>query len=102
MRIPTGAKRREQAKIERNERLQQWHPFFCLLPRVIGDELVWLETVLRKCRWDGYGYNREWIKEYRIPYANQLGPHADNVRTLECHYVPNKNVWVKKSEESVK
>lgn len=59
----------KQIVAEKEEaRLQQWHPFFCLRPRRIGRECVWLETVLRKGRLSEYGYNSpEWYFEFRLP-----------------------------------
>lgn len=52
---------------EKKERLSNWHPFFCLLPRKIADhDCRWLEYVERKGKpsyspYDGYS----WAWEYR-------------------------------------
>jgi len=35
-------------KIENDEKLKQWHDYFCLLPRTIDDVVVWMETVQRR------------------------------------------------------
>jgi hypothetical protein len=50
----------------KTQRLMQWHPFFCLLPRRVGDQCVWLETIQRKGRQGYCGYTLEWYFEYRL------------------------------------
>jgi hypothetical protein len=53
---------------QEQERLTQWHPFFCLWPRRCGKICVWLETIERKGvqRWDDYG-GPSWSWSYRTP-----------------------------------
>jgi hypothetical protein len=63
---PSLAERAIMRAQRRNEYLEQWHPFFCLLPRRIGRECVWLEWIQRKGRQGYCGYSLEWFFEYRI------------------------------------
>lgn len=63
---PTRAERTLVRETEQREYLTQWHPFFCLLPRRVGHECVWLETIQRKGRQDYSGYNLVWFFEYRF------------------------------------
>lgn len=77
MRFKVGATRAERAIKKNTERecyLTQWHAFFCLIPRRVGDEIVWLEVVLRKGRFEqGYGYSSDrWEWEYRIPMTSLI------------------------------
>lgn len=37
---------------ERKDRLETWHPFFCLIPRKVADhDCRWLETIERRGHW---------------------------------------------------
>lgn len=72
MRFKVGPTSAEQIEAEKHltteqERLNQWHPHYCLFPRRIGHLLVWLEYVERKRvqEWTGYYYG--WAWEYRTP-----------------------------------
>ena len=63
---PSLSERQIKRANERDARLQQWHPFFCLLPRRIGHTCYWLEWVQRKGRQGYCGYTLEWYFEYRV------------------------------------
>ena len=63
---PSMAERLILRERARSMRLEQWHDFYCLLPRRIGHQCVWLETVQRKGRQGYCGYTLEWHFEYRI------------------------------------
>jgi hypothetical protein len=56
----------------REDRLTDWHLHFCLLPRKVGSERVWLETVERKGKpwasWHESGYDWE--------YRERLAPEV--------------------------
>ena len=39
---------RHETKEQRENRLSQWHPFFCLRPRVVGEYTYWLQTIYRR------------------------------------------------------
>lgn len=43
-----------------------WHNKFLWIPRVIGDELVWLETVDRMEGWREDGFQIDFYWEYRL------------------------------------
>jgi hypothetical protein len=49
------------------ERINQWHPHFCVWPRRVGHLLVWLELVERKRVEEWYGYTKRWVWYYRTP-----------------------------------
>jgi hypothetical protein len=69
MKFNCGPSLAERAILHANSRtmrLQQWHPFFCLLPRRVGHQCVWLETIQRKGRQGYCGYTLEWYFEYRL------------------------------------
>lgn len=60
-------------ELKRERYLTQWHPFFCLIPRRVGDEIVWLEHVQRKGRWhEGWYDPGYWEWEYRIPIITRF------------------------------
>lgn len=62
---------RDQRK---HARLSQWHPFFALIPRRIGqNHCVWLEWIRRKGRYcdDGY-HGGSWDFEYRLSLDREM------------------------------
>jgi hypothetical protein len=63
---PTWAERTLVRETARRKYLTQWHPFFCLLPRRVGNQCVWLEYIQRKGRQDYKGYHLSWYFEYRF------------------------------------
>lgn len=67
---------------ERTEELYaqrtQWHPFFCLLPRRVGTQCVWLETIRRKGRLEDCGYSTRWYYEYRLSLQRELNTDDTN------------------------
>lgn len=69
---PSWAERIIVKEQSRRAYLTQWHPFFCLLPRRIGNECVWFETIQRKGRRDYCGYNLRWYFEYRFNPIEEL------------------------------
>lgn len=72
--IPRHERRAARAKAE-FDRLSQWHPFFALLPRRIGqDRCVWLEWIQRKGSWsDGWYYGGQWSWTYRLSRIREAG-----------------------------
>jgi hypothetical protein len=71
--LPRDERRALAWESERN-RLEQWHPFFCLLPRRLGGSTtcVWLEWIRRKGHYED-GYNgRGWVFEYRPALNDSL------------------------------
>lgn len=70
---PSAAERAIVNRAKRDAYLEQWHPFFCILPRRIGHTCHWLEYVRRKGRQSEYGYGGpEWYFEFRpsLEYHN--------------------------------
>jgi hypothetical protein len=67
---PTWAER----AIARRTELSQWHPFFVLWPRRIGNRCVWLHVVRRKIRFQEDDYSGSWYKypEYRFSLKDEL------------------------------
>lgn len=71
---PTLAERVTKINESRTSYFTQWHPFYCLIPRRVGQEIVWLETIQRKGRFEeGHGYaSDQWTWEYRVPMATLI------------------------------
>lgn len=66
-----------EREILKERYLTQWHPYFCLIPRRVGDEVVWLETIQRKGRFvEGWYSKDRWEWEYRIPMTTLLQEEA--------------------------
>lgn len=58
----------EAERRARVARLEDWHDYFALLPREVGDgECRWLETIQRSGCWvpAGYSHNGFWLYTYR-------------------------------------
>lgn len=57
---------------ERLAVLQQWHPFFTLIPRRVGPrDCRWLETIERKGAYHNFGLDSWWSFEYRAPHQEE-------------------------------
>lgn len=69
---PTWAERRIHKSKQIHQHLTQWHSFYCLWPRRIGDQCVWLEEIQRKGRQVYSGYSLVWLFEYRFNPIKEL------------------------------
>lgn len=73
MRFNCGPSLAERLIVRSHKRtlyLEQWHPFFCLLPRRVGEQCIWLEYIERKGRQGYCRYSLDlwvWYFEYRLP-----------------------------------
>ena len=70
MRLNCGPTLEERAKA-RHYRKMEWHAYFALLPRRIGQQCVWLEAIERKGKRHVFdtrhGITSYWTFEYRLP-----------------------------------
>lgn len=59
----------EQKEADRLHRLTNWHPFFVMWPRRLGEgDCRWLETIERRGRYLlGFDGPEDWRWEYRAP-----------------------------------
>jgi len=70
---PSIGERFEARTADRKTRLSQWHAFYCLWPRRIGNRCVWLHWIRRKIRFEQDWYDGGWYEypEYRFTVEDE-------------------------------
>ena len=72
-----------ETEAEYYNRIREWHDHFCLVPREIDGQVVWLETVQRRLAWRRepsiYGPG-ESMWAYRLPRHDPHEPSQKQLR----------------------